>query len=91
MLLWLWPAPESPWSLPRSNHALVKCVRGEGTRMAEAMDVQDFLMDFSRLDEQPNPLRIKGSGLEPRECILSKGLGPTPKERGTTMQTVYDM
>lgn len=52
--------------------------------MVEAMDVHDLLMDFSRLDEQPNPLRIKTSELEPRECILSKGSGFTPKERGTT-------
>lgn len=86
--LWLRPAPESLWPLPGSKHALVKRVRGEGTRMAEAVDMRDLLMDFSRLDEQPDLPGIKTSELEPKECTPPEGSGSTPKERGmTTVRT----
>lgn len=57
--VWLRLARESSWSLPGSNHVLVKRVRGKGTRVLGAMNVQGLRTDFSGTDEQPNPLGIE--------------------------------
>lgn len=70
------------WSSPGLKHALGKCVRGEGTRTAEAMEC-DLLVGFSRLDGRPNPLRHLSSSSE--NASFPKAPVPPPKERGATM------
>lgn len=83
--VWLRLARESSWSLPGSNHVLVKRVRGEGTRLVGAMNVQGLLTDFSRTDEQPNPLGIETSalaqGMHPFQRLLFS-LGGEGNDRG---------
>lgn len=67
---------------------LVKHVRGEGTRMVGASDVQAVPTDSPRRDGQPDPLGIKGPELQPRECNLSEALLPPPKVRGAVYGVV---